>query len=365
MRMTPIAEVQLLNVPLGPDARGHPVVAVLDEAGGRGLGEGPGNPPDEVEEMLAGLSGLMLGRRPADREGLRQAMTDAAGDWEGDPRLIGAVLCAVDTALWDLASRQLGVPGVVLMGGLTRYRVEVCVDCGSVTDEQHVARARAALEAGVRAFAVETPDAAPAHLAALRALRRIIGPQALMAIRVQTPADGVEAATEAGARLDRLDPYWVEGLVREGRWEDLAQVRAATAAPVGAGGATVGLRRFSRALATDCADVLTCGLAPCGGPSAALKLADAADLRGIRVSPGADATVISALAAGAVCFARACASPVRMSFAVLEALGAAVPDLVRDGFLAPGDAPGLTPNDLLPQGAEPVLRFDLQAAPEP
>ena len=365
MCMTPIAEVQLLNAPPGPEAAGHPVVAVLDEAGGRGLGEAPHSPPEGMEEMLAGLSGLVLGRRPADREGLWQAMSDAAGDWEGDPHLIAAAVCAVDSALWDLASRQLGVPAVALMGGLTRSRVEVCVDCGAATDERQAERARVLLEAGVRAFGFDTAGAEPEHLAALRGLRRIIGPAALMVIRVQTPADGVEAASEAGARLDRLDPYWVEGLLRDGRWEDLAQVREAIAAPVGAGGATVGIRKFRRALATDCADVLTPALPLCGGPTAALKLADAADLRGIRLSPGAGGTVLSALAAGAVCFARRPASPVRLSLAVFEALRAAAPELVHDGFLAPADTPGLAPDDILPEGAEPVLRFNLEAVPEP
>lgn len=363
--MTTIAEVQLLKAPVGPQAPAHPVVAVLDEAGERGLGEAPDGPPDDVDEMLAGLSGLVLGRRAADREGLWQAMADAAGDWEGDRRLIAAILCAVDSALWDLASRQLGVPGVVMMGGLTRPRVEPCVDCGAVTDEAHPDRARALLEAGVRAFCIETPGAEPEHLAALRGVRRILGPEALIVIRVQSPAEGVEAATEAGTRLDRLDPYWVEGLLRDGRWDDLAQVREAIAAPVGAGGATPGLRKLRGALATDCADVLTCSPDLCGGLSAALKLADAADLRGIRVSPGAGTTVLSALAAGAVCFARRPASPVRMSFAVFEALRATAPELVRDGFLAPGDTPGLAPDGIIPQDAVPVLRFSLEAAPEP
>lgn len=341
MTATQIREVQILSAPSALGAKGCPLVRVVSDSDGFGLGEARDGPPEEVNEIVKALSRLLVGRNPLDREAIWQAMCSAAGDWDGDPGLIAATLSGLDTAVWDLAAKQLDVPCGALMGGRTRSGLEICVDCGPVADEEAGAAAEALLESGVRSFTFELAAGDQGDLDRLRRLRRALGSEVLIIVRLTSPAQTTEEAISIGTALDRVDPYWIEGLLRDGRWDELARVRTAIASPVGAGASTIGARKFWRPLMADAADTLTPYIAFCGGLTGSLKLADLADARGVRASLSAGDTLVSALAAAHVSFARPNVSPLRVSRALLDTLLEASPQAVRDGFLQPSDAPGL------------------------
>ena len=51
--------------------------------------------------------------------------------WKGGP-VLGAAICAIDIALWDLNAKALGVPAYKLLGGKSRDRVRCYAHLGDV-----------------------------------------------------------------------------------------------------------------------------------------------------------------------------------------------------------------------------------------
>jgi L-alanine-DL-glutamate epimerase-like enolase superfamily enzyme len=244
------------------------------------------------------------------------------------------------------------------MGGIVHHRVEVCVEIPAAAREQAVEDARVWREAGVRLFCLGLPDTAPESLATARQVRRIVGPEALLALRLSTPLETQDAATEAGAALDRLEPYWVEGLLRDGQWRELAAVRTAVASATAAGGETLDPTRLRRALEHGSADTLTPRLNHCAGLTGLLRLADAADLYGMRVAPGCGESVLSALVASRASAGRANVGPVLLPAATARLLQQAAPDALRDGFLQPPADLGCGWPDDWRDAGETLLQFD-------
>ncbi len=355
-----IQEIQLLQAGPVLGQESCWLVALVGEQGTRGYGEIGSGPEAEVREAVEALAPLLLGRSAGDREALWLGMTSAAAEWEGDLVLNAGVVAGLDTAAWDLVGTASGLPGTVLMGGRTRTRLEVCVECGPIIADTAVTSARALKELGVRTFSFAVNPACEADCERLRQARKLLGAEALIAVDVTSPAEGVEAATEIGAAIDKIDPYWVAGLLRDGRWDELARVRGTIAGPVCAGTTTRGPHRLWRAVVAGAADVLLGGLALCGGISGALKTAELAQVGGIRVSLGAGATLISLRAAAQVSFARGCVSPLRVPAGLYGMLVAAAPDTVRDGFILPGDSPGLGLCEAWTHEREPVAQLRAQ-----
>ena len=335
-----VTEVQVVKA---PPAFGGPaclLVRLVSDTGGIGLGELGSGPVEDLTDAVEWVSARLVGSPVTDRQAAWHRFRGAADDWEDEEWLAATALAGLDAAMWDLGAKSLGVPLTVLMGGQARSRLDVCVDCGEVTDAAAVGAANTWLAAGIRAFSFSAANA-PQLPDALRNTRRVLGVDPLIVLRLRGNARSVEDATKLGAMVDQFEPYWVEGLLPDGQWSELGRVRAAIASPTGAGAETVGVHRFWRALESQCADVVTPSLALCDGPTGVLRLADLVELRGLRMALDAGDSLVSVLTAAAVCFARQGVTPLRLSSPALQALIACAPERVRDGFLLPGAGEGI------------------------
>lgn len=352
-----IAQIRILATapPLGPE--GCLLVELVSQQGESGLGELGFGLLDDIGEIVEALAPVALGRSALDREAVWHAMTTAARDWDGDHTLIAAALSAIDTALWDLSATSLGVSSGVLMGGRTRPALDLCIHCGRATDDAAHKAADSLAHKGIGAFSFDVGAAGKEQLAGLRQARRLLKQQALIAATLSTPASSAEQAIEVGQAIDRLDPYWVGGLLEDGQWAELAKVRGAIASPTGAGASTIGIRGLSRALQAECADLLIPDIALCGGPTGALKLADLAHLAGVRVSLAPGDTLVSALAACHVSLARPNLAPLRLSAALFTMLEQAAGEILRDGFILPPEGPGLGLDEAHCAGGEALVSF--------
>jgi len=343
-----------------PDLGADGVVMVRLRAGElSGVGEICSASMDELEPAAEELAIQVLGRGVLDREAAWQAICGAASDWDGPADSIAAVLAGIDTAMWDLGATALGLPVYALMGGRLRRSLEVCLDVGPVCADA-VDTARQAYSKGVRSFSFDVDPDDEADIRHMKAARKQLGAEALLIARSKGPSGDAQQATLRGAALDRLDPYWVEGLLEDGQWRELADLRRSIASATGAGAATIGLKKFWRALEAGCADVLTPALAFVGGPTGAIRLVAAAQMRGVRLAIGPGETAVSALAAAHVSFARADVYPLRVSPAVFSALEA-LPGVVENGFLRLPDVPGLGLQPI--SSVESLLTFAGQEEP--
>ena len=263
----------------------------------------------------------------------------AVADWDDTPAVNFGSLAAVDAAIWDLAAQQLDVPAWVLMGGSTRSRLDIYMDCGNAFDEQCKIKAKELVQTGLRYFIFEAdPDADV--IAAMKQARRLVGDDCMVAARVTSPVADVETAIELGKLLDKVQPLWVEGLLRDGKWNELAEVRKEIEAATSCGLTTIDWHRLQRALEAKCADLLCVTPQQLGGPTACLRLLDAADLYGVKVSLHGGRSVVGTLAAMHVSFARSIAGALRMTFSTFDDFMQAFPMLVQDGFLLPSNEAG-------------------------
>lgn len=333
-----ITHVQVLPTVAAFGAPASPLLMLVAEGGLAGIGElWPGETEDVLEAVEA-VAPLLLGADPLNREALWQSLRSSTRDWEDTAEVICGTVAACDGALLDLAARALNVPAWALLGGRCRAAVDLCVDCGEAQDPRSLENAGRLAAEGVRTIGLTVPRVGEDRSIPLRRARRTIGAEVLFIARPAEAAATVDEAVEIGCDLDRAEPYLVEGLLADGAWNELAQVRDKIASATSAGHSTLGFHRFWRPLEVGCADVLTLRVDGAEGPSGILKLADVAGLRGMRVAVEG-AGLVSSLVAAHACAARVNSGLLRLPVATCDALNEA--GVLKDGRLVLPAAAGL------------------------
>ncbi len=213
-------------------------VVVRARGGGEvGLGYtyGPAACGAVVRELLAGA---VTGRPALAVPGAWEAMVRRCRN-AGRPGMVSMALSAVDTALWDLAARLLGVPLVALLGQ-ARDDVPVYGSGGfptwdDVTLARHVDRW---LEEGMRAVKIKIAESwgqcADRDLVRVRRLRDLVPAE----VEVFVDANGGYTRGQArrvGEALDDLGVTWFEEPVSSDDVAGLAGLRDSLAADVTAG----------------------------------------------------------------------------------------------------------------------------------
>src|SRR5207237_1499353 len=116
------------------------------------VGVGEGGARDTLEQC----AGRLIGRNPF---AIERCWQDMYRSWFYPPgREKIHALGALDLALWDIKGKSLGVPVCELIGGMNRTYLETYLGGGG-TGTQLQERARAAIEAGHRAFRMDAASA--------------------------------------------------------------------------------------------------------------------------------------------------------------------------------------------------------------
>ena len=191
------------------------VVEVETDQGIRGIGEGG------TKETVEQCAGLLIGEDPSRIEHLWQLMY--RGYFYPPAREKLHALGALDTALWDLKGKALGVPVHELLGGLTRDHME-CYSTGFPWKGNFQETARACMEAGFRAFKTEVGDPDDQLTFNSRQsvektyrqcveIREGVGSSGDWAIDFHTRLDRADAIRLAQL-IEDLNPYFAEDLIR-------------------------------------------------------------------------------------------------------------------------------------------------------
>lgn len=129
-------------------------VKVYTDEGIDGVGEAT---LEYKEKALCGavehIKDYLIGKDPTDIEKHAHAIYRDAY-WRGGPVLMSA-LSAVETALWDILGKSLGVPVYKLLGGRANDKVRIYVNgwfAGAKTPEQFGEKAKIAVQRGVTAM---------------------------------------------------------------------------------------------------------------------------------------------------------------------------------------------------------------------
>jgi L-alanine-DL-glutamate epimerase-like enolase superfamily enzyme len=195
-------------------------------------------------------------------------------------------ISALDSALWDLLGKSLGVPLYRLLGG-AKDRVPAYHSGGlwlSYSQAELVAEAEAFAAAGFKAMKMRLGHADPAvDVARVKAVREAIGP----GIRLMADANqGLDEgrAIRLGRRLEAFDLTWFEEPLPAWDLEGLARVSATLDTPIASGETEYTRYGFRRMLELRSADVLMPDLQRVGGVSEFVRVGHMAESHDIPVS---------------------------------------------------------------------------------
>ena len=214
--------------------------------------------------------------------------------WRGGAVLMSA-LSAVETALWDILGKSLGVPVYRLLGGKLRDRVRIYVNgwfAGAKTPEEFGEKAKIAVQRGVTAMKWDPFGKAYLELSnreldralACVAAVREAAPDADLLIeghgRFDVPT-GIRIAKE----LEPFRPMFFEEPVPPDNLEALKAVREKSPVPIAAGERLYTLRAFKDLFEQRAADFIQPDVSHAGGIMELRKIAAAAEAYYIPFAP--------------------------------------------------------------------------------
>lgn len=234
-------------------------------------------------------------------------------------RVAQTALSGLEQALWDLLGQRLGVPIYTLLGGKLRDRLRLYANINRhVTNrspEGFAQAARQAVEAGFTAIKLAPFDELrqPDHIrtgpkaawrpgvARVKAVRAAIGEEIELAVDCHQRMELSEALLVAEALAD-CNLFWYEEPVSHTQPAQLARLTAMVPMPTASAESCYALEGFRPFLTERVVDVIMPDVKHDGGIMETRRIADAARLNEILVSPhnpsGPVATAASAQVAG-------------------------------------------------------------------
>jgi L-alanine-DL-glutamate epimerase-like enolase superfamily enzyme len=233
------------------------------------------------------LAREVVGRTVLDLGGCWQAMVDAVRN-AGRPGLVSMAISAVDTALWDLKARLLGVPLQHLFGAL-RDDVPVYGSGGFTPDpETHLQeQLRGWVEQGFSSVKIKIGESWGSRtrrdLDRVSLARRTIGTDVALFVDANGGYDAAQAV-RVGASLDALGVTWFEEPVSSDDHAGLRRVRERVTADVAAGEYGDSLGYFAHLLGAETVDCAQVDVTRCGGYTEWFRIAALAAGYGLDVS---------------------------------------------------------------------------------
>lgn len=225
------------NKPLFNQARG--IVEIETDGGIIGIGEGGSR--DMVEQCAQ----MLIGENPFRTEHLWQYLYRSMFYPPGREKLHG--MGAIEMALWDIKGKALDVPVYELLGGATRDFIE-CYATGfrnsKATTEE--GRAEDCIKAGLRCYRIgptggndpKVPfdfyEHARKTIDYCQRIDKAVGGQGRWAIDLHTRFDTTEAIKICDA-LEKLEPYFVEDIIRSENPAVYKTIRSMTKVPIAVG----------------------------------------------------------------------------------------------------------------------------------
>ncbi len=353
----PIALTYPLDPPIPPSVARAETTAldiyllrVATEDGACGWGEAWLK--DEASFLRASqmLGDLVIGRDVLDRALLWERMVQVSGSKlarETGPhaeRDFHAVLSGIDTALWDLAGKQLGVSVARLLGGVRSSRLDTYVT-GLYLEptDRLVKAAKRIVEQGFPALKMKLSGDADGDVRAVAAVRKMVTNQVVLMADANGAYGDYDTALRVGNQLARHDIYWIEEPFPAGRWEDYRRLAAALQPPLAGGETLYGVGQFHDALKQQAMHVVMPDPRLCGGITAARTIGELAALHEVRMSLHSWISPVALMAAANVSAAMPYAERLELEGSgtgLMEAM-LKTPPRFEDGFLLFEDTPGL------------------------
>jgi galactonate dehydratase len=233
-----------------------------------------------------------------------------------------AVLSAVETALWDLAGKALGVPVYQLLGGKFRDKIRVYCDTALYQSNLPTPKdfANSALEAKKMGFNAIKFDldqrndpgkydlynwtASPGELQRMidqvAAAREAVGPNIDICVDMHGRYDAVTGQAIA-KRLEPFNLMWLEEPIPAENPEAYKSISESTTTPICAGENHYLAYGFRRLLELNAVDIIMPDLQKAGGLGEGQRIANLANLYYVPFAPHMVASYLGAMASCHVC----------------------------------------------------------------
>ena len=227
------------------------------------------------------LGALIVGDDPHQVERIADKLRTAAGS-SGPGGIFTLALSAIDTALWDIRGKALGMPLATLLGGhrdrvpayasgalmRTQSLDEVVTAAGRLKERGWTAmKTQLALPEGTR------PEP---EVDRIRRIREAIGPE----VRLMCDINQRWTVPEAFSIGERLEPYhlhWLEDVTTCDDYQGLARITAKLNTPIAGGEYVWGIAPFRQMLEARSVDYVMIDLVRVGGITQWMKVAGMAE----------------------------------------------------------------------------------------
>ena len=267
-------------------------VQIETDDGLTGIGEA--HPGAGIAEIILQFKRILVGADPRNIEPLYNQMIGAASNrYAMGLSAIGGI----ETALWDLLGKSLGVPVYQLLGGKYRDRIRLYADVGhgkGNTPEGWAQRAREGVADGYQAIKFDIDNSAnelkqdavnrelsTAELQKMTALVAAAREAAGDSIDISIDCHSLFSTHSAMKLAERLEPFdimFLEDPVPNDNVEAMAKVTAATSIPICTGEFLFRRDGFRELIQSQACDMLHVDVSGTGGILEAKKIADLADL---------------------------------------------------------------------------------------
>ena len=234
-----------------------------------------------LQRAVEELGALVVGEDPHGVERIVEKLRQAAGS-SGPGGIFTLALSAIDTALWDLRGKALGLPVAKLLGGF-RDRVPAYASGAlmrTLSLEEVTTAARRLVERGWGAM--KTQLALPGHTSAdieverIRLIRESVGNATQLMCDINQRWQ-VHEAISIGQRLEPYRLHWLEDVTTCDDYAGLARVTQQLATPIAGGEYVYGITPFRHMLEARSVDIVMIDLVRVGGITQWMKVAGMAE----------------------------------------------------------------------------------------
>ncbi|MCL2060227.1 MAG: mandelate racemase/muconate lactonizing enzyme family protein [Oscillospiraceae bacterium] len=326
-------------------------VRVITDEGIEGLGESTGGlSTKSIVGMLEELRSRIIGRDPTNIQELLDFVRKTLFLGRGESALSG-----IEMACWDIVGKQCGQPLYKLLGGKVRDSIRVYGNGwyqGKRAPEFFAERAAEMARSGYtalkfdpfgKAYKFMSRKEEMLSMAIVAAVREAVGEDVDLLIECHDRFNMTEAIRMAGL-LEPYNPYWYETPVMSDNYEAVAEVARRVNIPVIAGERSRDPRHIAKLLSTGAIDLVNPEILGVGG---VLGLLDC-----FAIARGFDAYVAPHNAQSPYCTAvNVHIGVTQPNLLIQECFDDSIVEgleevltgypLVKDGFIAPTDAPGI------------------------
>jgi galactonate dehydratase len=316
------ADLKIKNIKCGYIRNGHSLfVKIYSNQDIWGCGEGVDATPGTYH-LVKMMEQRIVGKNPLNVHRLFEDIR-RSGFFEGaQSGMFVSVLTAIESALWDLAGKALGVPVYQLLGGKFRDKIRVYCDTALYQNKLPTPKdfADAALQAKKMGFNAikfdldqrDDPNkydlynwtASPGELQRMvdqiSAARQAVGPNIDICVDMHGRYDA-PTGHQVAKRLEHLNLMWLEEPIPAENPEAYKSITDSTSTPICAGENHYLAYGFRRLLEINAVDIIMPDLQKAGGLGEGQRIANLANLYYVPFAPHMVASYLGAMAACHVC----------------------------------------------------------------